>query len=614
MAEFDTTKTQSEYYGIRPTQGVVTPEAAYYDPNSIGGIAELVETGLDIGDKYQTVRVGEEAEQAAMDLADQYYQQSSGDFDQGIDAGNQRLVNSFKAGAVNPYEFKTRMEAEAQRQIAMTPSKADVITSKMKEVFERTGVSSRLAMDEAVFEAEQKRLEDYRKSRDKFLREQRGIEPYSMSEDEVEVIYMQEMADEERYQAFKKSNELSKEETKAIANESYDDMVKNGDFKKEKRVIIKGLTDELRGINDDPELDDQTKIRRAQDAIRQTRERIRNIYGSLDAIRKDNELVDQFLKNTEADITALETQFTGDFTGEDIKTRITNAAATADAENKLEFLESPAGKEQYKIKFFNQQLDLYTKQLQLVPEGPQRAAIVKQIVDTHKKLQGLLFGDELSAEDKSFIDNSDDYFNYLKGDLDNLAKQNGIEKDKVPKTVINALTKEQEHISSKSSQARFAHLDKSLYHASMMDDKRLREMLSDNKSKYRQSFTNNLSFYKSAINFYMMDTYEDLKGQLIVDKEQGRLYSNDPLVNVDLDRVNNYIAIMAKVNNKDPKDMMDQVLKRDFPVLGFGGDQQKIVRVNDINEWSNLEPGMKYMLPNGQIGIKENQNERVVPK
>ena len=31
MAEFDTTKTQSEYYGIRPTQGVVTPEAAYYD-------------------------------------------------------------------------------------------------------------------------------------------------------------------------------------------------------------------------------------------------------------------------------------------------------------------------------------------------------------------------------------------------------------------------------------------------------------------------------------------------------------------------------------------------------------------------------------------------------
>jgi hypothetical protein len=112
----------------------------------------------------------------------------------------------------------------------------------------------------------------------------------------------------------------------------------------------------------------------------------------------------------------------------------------------------------------------------------------------------------------------------------------------------------------------------------------------------------------------MMDTYEDLKGQLIVDKEQGRLYSNDPLVNVDLDRVNNYIAIMAKVNNKDPKDMMDQVLKRDFPVLGFGGNQQKIVRVNDLNEWSNLQPGMKYMLPNGQIGIKENQNERVVPK
>ena len=149
---------------------------------------------------------------------------------------------------------------------------------------------------------------------------------------------------------------------------------------------------------------------------------------------------------------------------------------------------------------------------------------------------------------------------------------------------------------------------------SMMDDKRLREMMSNNKSKYRKEVSNNLAFYKSAINFYMLDTYEDLKGQLIVDKEQGRLYSDDPLVNVDLDRVNNYIAIMAKINNKDPKDMMDQVLKRDFPVLGFGGDQTRIVRVNDLMEWNNLQPGTKYMLPNGQVGIKENQNERVVPR
>jgi len=421
MAEFDTTKTQSEYYGIRPTQGVVTPEAAYADPNSIGGIAELVETGLDIGDKYNTVRVGEQAEQSAMDLADSYYQQSTGDFDQGIDAGNQRLVSSYKAGAVNPYEFKTRMQAEAQRQIAMNPSKADIITAKMKDVFERTGISERLAMDEAVFEAEQKRLEDYRKTRDDFLRKERGIEPFSMPEEEVEMIYAQEMLNFQKYKAFENINKMNKEEVKAFANEVFDDMQSKGDFRESKRIIITGLTDELRGINDDPNLDDQIKIRRAQDAIATAKRRIRNIYGALDAIRKDNELVDQFFKNTDADFAALEVQFTGDFTGEDIKTRITNKAATAESEYKLEFLESPEGKNQYKIKFFNQQLDLYTKQLQLFPEGPNRAAIIKSIQDTHRKLQGLLFGEELSAEDKGFIDNSEDYFNYLKSDLENLA-------------------------------------------------------------------------------------------------------------------------------------------------------------------------------------------------
>jgi len=614
MAEFDTTKIDSQYYGMRPVQGVVTPAAAYADPNSIGGLAELAEVGLDIGDKYNTVRVGAEAEQSAMDLADQYYQQSTGDFDQGIDAGNQRLVSSYKAGAVNPYEFKTRMQAEAQRQINLNPSKADVITAKMKQVFERTGITDRLAMDEAAFEAEQKRIDEYRKARDKFLREERGIEPFSMPEEEVEMIYAQEMVDQQKYKALQNTNNMSKEEVKAFGNEVFDDMLSKGDFRESKRIIITGLTDELRGINDDPNLEDQIKIRRSQDAIATAKRRIRNIYGALDAIRKDNELVDQFFKNTDADFAALEVQFTGDFTGEDIKTRISNKAATAESEYKLEFLQSPEGKNQYKIKFFNQQLDLYTKQLQLFPEGPNRQAIIKSIQDTHRKLQGLLFGEELSAEDKGFIDNSEDYFNYLKSDLENLAKENGIDIDKVPQTVVNALTKEQQHISSKSSQDKFAHLDKSFYHMSMMDDKRLREMMSNNKSKYRKEVSGNLAFYKSAINFYMLDTYEDLKGQLIVDKEQGRLYSDDPLVNVDLDRVNNYIAIMAKINNKDPKDMMDQVLKRDFPVLGFGGDQTRIVRVNDLVEWNNLEPGTKYMLPNGQVGIKENQNERVVPR
>jgi len=614
MAEFDTTKIDSQYYGMRPVQGVVTPAAAYADPNSIGGLAELAEVGLDIGDKYNTVRVGAEAEQSAMDLADQYYQQSTGDFDQGIDAGNQRLVSSYKAGAVNPYEFKTRMQAEAQRQINLNPSKADVITAKMKQVFERTGITDRLAMDEAALEAEQKRIDEYRKARDKFLREERGIEPFSMPEEEVEMIYAQEMVDQQKYKALQNTNNMSKEEVKAFGNEVFDDMLSKGDFRESKRIIITGLTDELRGINDDPNLEDQIKIRRSQDAIATAKRRIRNIYGALDAIRKDNELVDQFFKNTDADFAALEVQFTGDFTGEDIKTRISNKAATAESEYKLEFLQSPEGKNQYKIKFFNQQLDLYTKQLQLFPEGPNRQAIIKSIQDTHRKLQGLLFGEELSAEDKGFIDNSEDYFNYLKSDLENLAKENGIDIDKVPQTVVNALTKEQQHISSKSSQDKFAHLDKSFYHMSMMDDKRLREMMSNNKSKYRKEVSGNLAFYKSAINFYMLDTYEDLKGQLIVDKEQGRLYSDDPLVNVDLDRVNNYIAIMAKINNKDPKDMMDQVLKRDFPVLGFGGDQTRIVRVNDLVEWNNLEPGTKYMLPNGQVGIKENQNERVVPR
>lgn len=614
MAKFDTTKQQSQYYGLSPTQGVVTPESAYsFKEGSIGDIAGIATAGIELGDQYMDVKVGEQAEQAAMEMADQYYQQSTGDFENGIDAGNQRLVTAYKSGSMNPQEFKTRMETTANRLIANTPSKADIITSRMKDVLDRTGVSSRLAMDEQLLEAQMKQQEAYFKARDKILRD-KGIEPMGMNPDEVEIIYAKEMAKERTYQGFKRSNEMTAEERKLASTEMFNDALEKGSFSEIKDSIVSGLADDLRGIIDDPNKNDESKLREANDLIRASRDNLNSFLAPMEA--SDDPMVASFQANMETQISALEDAFSGEFSQEEIKTRISNQRSIAQDEISLDFLESDAGKNQEKIKFYSQQLDNLTKQLNILDKmggsDKERMAITKQISDTHKYLQSLLYSDGLRSEDKAFIDNNTEYFNYLKSDLLKLAEENQIDVNKVPKTVVNALTKEQTHISSKTSVDRLTSLEVSLAGYMNVPEEQLIEMTQD--KNFKGVMVDNLSFYKSAVNFHLLDKFENLESKFIQDKNTGMLYSDDPEINNELQRINTYNSIMAKVNKVDPAVQLERTIKRDFPVLSKEAQQNSITRVNDIKEWEQLKPGQKYMLPNGQIGIRKDVDVKLEPE
>lgn len=612
MAKFDTTKQQSQYYGLSPTQGVVTPESAYsFEEGSIGDIAGIATAGIELGDQYMDVKVGEQAEQAAMEMADQYYQQSTGDFENGIDAGNQRLVTAYKSGSMNPQEFKTRMEATANRLIANTPSKADIITSRMKDVLDRTGVSSRLAMDEQLLEAQMKQQEAYFKARDKILRD-KGIEPMNMDPDEVEVIYAKEMAKERTYQGFKRINEMTTEERKFVSNEAITQALEKGSFTDEKNAIVSGLSDELRGIVDSDK-DDKTKLREAQTLINQARDNLDTFLSPMQG--SDDPLVSSFKANMEVHITALEEAFTGDFTEADIKLRIANQKAIAEDQITLDFLETPEGKNKEKIKFYSQQLDNLTKQLGILDKmgsTTQAQKVIKLINETHKALQPLFHSEGLRTEDKAFIDNNPEYFNYLKSDLLKLAEENEIDVNKVPKTVINALTKELTHISSKPAVERLTSLDVSLAGYMNVPEEQLIEMTQD--KNFKNIFIEDLSFYKSAVNFHLLDKFENLEGKFLQDKNTGMLYSDDPEVNNELQRINTYNSIMAKVNKVDPAVQLERTIKRDFPVLSKEAQQNSITRVNDIKEWEQLQPGQKYMLPNGQIGIRKDVDVKLEPE
>lgn len=608
MAEFDTTKTQSEYYGIRPTQGVVTPEAAYYDPNSLGGIAELVETGIDIGDKYQTVRAGEEAEQAAYDLADQYYQQSTGDLEQGIDAGNQRLVNTYMAGAVNPYEFKTRIEAEAQRQIAMTPSKADVITAKMKDVFERTGLSSRLAMDEELYKAEMERVQKEREARDKILVEKAKLDISDMDEEERNIQFFMHQQTEAKIKAYEDDAKLNEGERKQRARDTLAELKRKGDFREEKNVVITSLTRELEAINRDPKLNDTQKRDKFKRAMQKANSRILDFYGDLQAIEADNPEVKNLFANVKLEFEFLAKEFENEFTQESITKALQNTTSRAKAKIDLDYYESEFGKNEQQIDAMLKNVQAITairEQIKLSQDSEERKRLMNHLDKILEKLPALLSND-VSKKDRDDMFNNDagsKYTDYIKGNIEQIkteAKEAGI-----PAMEYNVLKQEQDWIASRKSTDRFNKLDKEFENLAMSP---VADKLLDGPADYKESLNKNLDFYKSAINYYMLTTYDDIPNQVAMTKDGMLVSSMEDTTDLaktfanDLERINNFITVVAKMNKVEPIEIAEKILNEEFPSIS--GKGPAIVQVNSQQEWKDLKPGTRFMLPNGQIGTK----------
>ena len=71
----------------------------------------------------------------------------------------------------------------------------------------------------------------------------------------------------------------------------------------------------------------------------------------------------------------------------------------------------------------------------------------------------------------------------------------------------------------------------------------------------------------------------------------------------DLERINNFITVVAKMNNVEPSTVAEKILNEEFPSIAGKGSE--IVQVNSQQEWKALKPGTRFMLPNGQIGTKQ---------
>lgn len=617
MAEFDTTKTQSQYYGVRPTQGVVMPKAAYYDPTSVGSLAEGLEAGLELGDQYQTVRAGEEAEKAAMDLADSYYQQSTGQFEQGIDAGNQRLVTSYNAGAVNPYEFQTRMKAEAQRQINMTPSKADVITAKMKDVFERTGVADRLAMDQQLYDAEMERIQKERDARDKILIEKAKLDISDMDEEERNIRFFDYQVTERAILEYDQSQKLSDGERKQAARDRVAEMRRTGTFRKEKEIIITSLTRELEAINREEGLSPQQRRDKFKRAMQDANSRFNNFYGQLSAIEAEDKEVANLFANIKLEFDFLEKEFENEFTQDSVTKAMGNVANRMKHEIDIASYKDPiVQNEKMYDSLLKMQQTIQLLRDDIKNRAPEEAEqILKQIDELQEKSVGILLGD-LSNKDKNDIFGNEagkKFTNYLETNMAQIkeeAKEQGM-----PVYEYNILKAKEEWIASQKSNVRFNELDQK--YSTFANSPATNVIYDKDAPKdFIETDNKNLEFYRDAVTYYMLNTYKGSIPSMVGKTSDGLLYAvgdNTDLSRTfanDLERINNYVKTVARMNNVEPIDVAEKIYREEFPFLSLTGQEMpELVMPTSLEEWKALEPGTQYMLPNGRIGTKKAKEE-----
>jgi hypothetical protein len=119
---------------------------------------------------------------------------------------------------------------------------------------------------------------------------------------------------------------------------------------------------------------------------------------------------------------------------------------------------------------------------------------------------------------------------------------------------------------------------------------------------FSASILNNLEFYKEAI----INTIPD--GLELTMSNGLFYYPNDTRINKNVTRLNNYILMKAKTENKTPSQISEDILNNEFPMFNIKGQAPKQavttqevepIRVTTEEEVLKLAPGTVFIGPKG---------------
>ena len=622
MATFDTTKQQSIYPGISATQGVVDKSGAI-KPGIIGDIGAVTEMGLKGLANIDKLDALEDARLNAETIVDDYLagspteqnylvnkqleltsnvSNSSGEeqskFMQELNSVNERLVRAKAQGAMTPYEFSRRVAKVNTDLARANPAYTGEITSKMNEVFKTSGINDVISADVKYAEAQRKAQEAHQKLIYGTL-EKYHIDPYVLDQTQL----MEEFNKVRQIEVAKNEYELLLQ-TEDFADKYSGELVYNtiqskGGLTRVRQAIYHGMDGEIQTILSDTQSDFKQKQRQVRSIIELAKQKY---YTLVESLPQDKKAVSSFITQTDAMFTDIEKKFENDITLEDYKKFAQNRKSIVDSTLDADFMIENGASFQM-IESLDKLASAYKTVQKVIGTG-----------EASRKLKGLIstLGGRVVTDPNGVNPELADMVNDSKGrPYNNVVKQaystiiDDMENNsgQVPESTHKLATNELVFINNITNYVEKAErLDRTLRSQIGVPQQAFDQMYS--RPEMKVQLNKSLAAYAgiTAQNLRDLKTAYGPQWKIQFNPERGEVFSNTPEINNALNRVNAYIKIRAKIDNKNPKDIAEDIIGNNFPILI---DKNTIPDIATEEDYNALPSGTEYKRPDGKIGVKK---------
>ena len=622
MATFDTTKQQSIYPGISATQGVVDKSGAI-KPGIIGDIGAVTEMGLKGLANIDKLDALEDARLNAETIVDDYLagspteqnylvnkqleltsnvSNSSGEeqskFMQELNSVNERLVRAKAQGAMTPYEFSRRVAKVNTDLARANPAYTGEITSKMNEVFKMSGINDVISADVKYAEAQRKAQEAHQKLIYGTL-EKYHIDPYVLDQTQL----MEEFNKVRQIEVAKNEYELLLQ-TEDFADKYSGELVYNtiqskGGLTRVRQAIYHGMDGEIQTILSDTQSDFKQKQRQVRSIIELAKQKY---YTLVESLPQDKKAVSSFITQTDAMFTDIEKKFENDITLEDYKKFAQNRKSIVDSTLDADFMIENGASFQM-IESLDKLASAYKTVQKVIGTG-----------EASRKLKGLIstLGGRVVTDPNGVNPELADMVNDSKGrPYNNVVKQaystiiDDMENNggQVPESTHKLATNELVFINNIANYAeKSERLDRTLRSQIGVPQQAFDQMYS--RPEMKVQLNRSLAAYAGITTQNLRDlkTAYGPQWQIQFNPERGEVFSNTPEINNALNRVNAYIKIRAKIDNKNPKDIAEDIIGNNFPILI---DKNTIPDIATEEDYNALPSGTEYKRPDGKIGVKK---------
>ena len=583
MALFDTTKQSSIYPGLNPTQGVVD-RSGLIDDSAISTLAGITKIGLEGAVELDRQGVVNEATATAEAFADDYLSRSPSEqaylasekvelesqlagapqelkpqYMKRLEEVEKRISNAQAQGIMSPYESARRITQLGQDLAAENPVYADEIASRINKTLQRKGLNDVLQADQKLLLAQQKRIEDRYNYITETIKDD-VLDPYALTEEERYSKFIEVQRRNLNVNTMEKFI-ADKELLKTYSNADFMDKINQmGGFAGVNEAVFTSVTDGLKAIASNPNI---KSFQERVDANRKVLQAARNEYQVIvDRLPQDKEQTKTFIKNMEAMFTRMEKYADEDSTVEGLKKLKNNTESILKSDIQSNFY-TQFGTTTEAMEALNMYFDVYNK----AKGAKLLSSELEQKVNTmfSKFMDSALVNKNYLSDSEKDLVNDPGFIAAAKHGITILNKEQS-------PGHVNLVANYLKILNDKDPQGEAASkvkgYDEYMKNIANINSDAFSTITNDN-NMFSDELEEGLMQYNQLITISLKNQTDNKDVAINIDPRGMLRAPEDPVLDRELNRINTYIRIRAKMEGKDPKVIVKEVLANEFKGLEF---------------------------------------------